>query len=153
MTMDDPSGPSMNRRSQLWPPSSVDLPRILAWLTKPLMPLVERFGKKVPRRGRRGHDPADILLPDGYRADVAATGLSAPVMTCFDPAGGCYVVESGHKVDDPPRIRRVDLASGRVETLHELTGSDWLETGAVTGAVWVDGALIVTNTDRVIRIE
>ena len=152
-TTPPPQHDDMDARSQLWPPVALDLPRVLAWLTKPFMPLVNRFGMRVPRRGDRGFRPGDVLLPAGYRAEVVATGLSAPVMTAFGPDGAAYVVESGHKVDDPPRIRRVDLGTGAVTTLHEFSGPDWAPTGAVTGAAWVDGALIVANTDRVVRIE
>jgi glucose/arabinose dehydrogenase len=153
MTTQPPQLDDMPRRSQLWPPTAIDLPRALAWLTKPLMPLVERYGMKMPRRGPRGFEPADILLPEGYRAEVVATGLSAPVMTTFGPDGAAYVVESGHKVDDPPAIRRIDLATGRMTTTHAFTAADWVETGAVTGAGFAGEALVVTNTDRVVRID
>jgi glucose/arabinose dehydrogenase len=117
------------------------------------MPLIDRYGMRVPRRGPRDHAPDDILLPAGFRADVVATGLSAPVMTTFGPDGAAYVVESGHKVDDPPRIRRVDVATGEVWTIHELGGDDWIPTGALTGAAFAADALILTATDRLIRIE
>jgi glucose/arabinose dehydrogenase len=143
---------NLEGRSQRWPPVALDIPRYLAWLTKPIMPLIERFGMRIPRRGRRGYAPSDVLLPAGYRAEVMATGLSAPVMTTFGPDGAAYVVESGHKVDDPPRIRRVDLSTGAVTIHYEFAGDDWVKTGAVTGALWLDGSLIVTNTDRIIRI-
>ncbi|HEX7346174.1 MAG TPA: hypothetical protein VF253_05245, partial [Candidatus Limnocylindrales bacterium] len=139
-------------RSQLWPPVSIDLPRYLAWLTKSVMPLVERYGKRVPRRGPRGYEPRDVLLPRGYAAELAATGLSAPVMTTFGPDGAAYVVESGHKVDDPPRIKRVDLDTGTVTVHYTFDTSDWVRTGAVTGAAWHAGNLYVTNTDKVLRI-
>lgn len=152
MNREPPQQRDMGRRSQLWPPVAIDLPRYLAWATKPLMPLIERFGMKVPRRGPRGYAPRDVLLPAGFRAEVVATGLSAPVMTTFGLDGTAYVVESGHKVDDPPRIRRMDLETGALTVLHEFTGPDWVKTGALTGAVWHDGSLFVTNTDRVIRI-
>ncbi|HVL54746.1 MAG TPA: PQQ-dependent sugar dehydrogenase [Vitreimonas sp.] len=148
-----PQHRDLGRRSQLWPPVAIDLPRYLAWATKPLLPLVERFGMNIPRRGPRSHRPDDILLPSGYRAEVVATGFSAPVMATFGPDGAAYVVESGHKVDDPPRVRRVDVTTGRFATLHEFSGDDWIQTGAVTGAAWVDDALVVTNTDRLVRIE
>lgn len=148
-----PQHHDLETRSQLWPKVALDLPRYLAWVTKPVMPLVERFGMKVPRRGGRGFDPADVLLPSGYRAEVVASGLSAPVMTTFGPDGAAYVVESGHKVDDPPRIRRVDPDTGALTTAHEFTGADWVETGAVTGAAFVGTSLVVTNTDRVVRID
>ena len=148
-----PQHDRMDRRSQLWPPTPMDLPRALAWLSKPVMPLVERFGMRVPRRGPRGFEPGDILLPDGYRAEVVAEGLSAPVMTTFGPDGAAYVVESGHKVDDPPRIRRIDPTTGATTIVHDFTGPEWVPTGAVTGAVFVGDALVVTNTDRVVRID
>jgi glucose/arabinose dehydrogenase len=170
MTTAPPQHVDIGRRSQLWPPAALDLPRALAWLSKPLMPLVERYGVKVPRRGSRGFEPSDILLPSGYRAELVAAGLSAPVMTTFGPDGAAYVVESGHKVDDPPGIRRIDIrtaapehadgsrnANGRngrdIERVHTFSGADWTETGAVTGAVFVGDVLIVTNTDRVVRVE
>lgn len=142
-----------DRRSQLWPPAGLDLPRALAWLSKPLLPVIERYGKRVPRRGPRGFSPADILLPEGYRAELVAAGLSAPVMTAFGPDGAPHVVESGHKVDDPPRIRRVDPATGALTTVAEFSGPDWVETGALTGAVHHEGGWIATNTDRLVRIE
>jgi glucose/arabinose dehydrogenase len=152
-TTPPPQQRDMPRRSQLWPPVPTDVPRYLAWLAKPLMPLVDRFGMGVRRRGARGYEPGDILLPGGYHAELVAGGLSAPVMTTFGPDGAAYVVESGHKVDDPPRVRRVDTVTGQTTIVHEFTGPDWVETGAVTGAAFVGDALIVTNTDRLVRIE
>jgi glucose/arabinose dehydrogenase len=151
-TTPPPQHDDLGGRSQLWPKAGIDLPRYLAWLTKPVMPLVERFGMRVPRRGGRGFSPGDILLPAGYRAELVASGLSAPVMTTFGPDRAAYVVESGHKVDDPPGIKRVDPA-GDVSRVHEFSEPDWVKTGAVTGAVFVGDALVVTNTDRVVRIE
>ncbi|MFL5668836.1 MAG: PQQ-dependent sugar dehydrogenase [Chloroflexota bacterium] len=132
--------------------TAVDLPRYLAWASKPFRPLVDRFGMRVPRRGPRGYAARDILLPDGYIAEVVATDLSAPVMTTFGPDGAAYVVESGHKVDDPPRIKRVDLDTGETTVHHEVADDDWIRTGAVTGAAWQGGSLFMTNTDRLVRI-
>jgi glucose/arabinose dehydrogenase len=148
-----PQHDDLSRRSQLAPATPLDVPRVLAWLTKPVLPLVERYGRRIPRRGPRGFDPGDVLLPAGYVAEVVAAGLSAPVMTAFGRDDAAYVVESGHKVDDPPRIKRVDLETGGVEVMHEFSGADWVETGAVTGVAFVDASLIVTNTDRVVRID
>jgi glucose/arabinose dehydrogenase len=151
-TTPPPQHDDMDRRTQEWPRTGLDLPRYLAWATKPLLPLVKRFGERVPRRGARGYAPADVLVPPGYVAEVVARGLSAPVMTTFGPDGAAYIVESGHKVDDPPRIKRLDTESGVITVQHELSGSEWNKTGALTGAAWVDGGLIVTNTDRLVRI-
>ena len=168
-TTPPPQHRDMTRRSQLWPPTAIDLPRALAWLSKPLMPLVERYGMRIPRRGPRRFAPEDILLPAGYRAEVVATGLSASVMTAFGPDGSAYVVESGHKVDDPPGILRVDTGpAGHPAAppsgdgpgdrdlhtrVHTFVGNDWVETGAVTGACFAGEAMIITSTDRVVRID
>ena len=113
-----PQHEHLEERSQLWPATALDVPRYLAWLSKPLRPLVERFGMAVPRRGGRDHAPGDILLPSGYVAELVASSLSAPVMTTFGLDGAAYVVESGHKVDDPPRIRRVDPATGSIDFFY-----------------------------------
>lgn len=152
MTSDPPQLRDPGRRSQRWPPIPLDVPRYVAWASKPFMPLVERLGARVPRRGPRGYAPDDILLPDGYVAEIVVTGLSAPVMTTFGEDGAAYVVESGHKVDDPPAVKRVDLDTGAVTTYLEFGQADRVETGAVTGAVWHAGSLYVTNTDKVVRI-
>ena len=47
-----------------------------------------------------------LNLPDGYVAEVVASGLTAPVHVCFDPDGVAYVTESGHKSDSAPRVSR-----------------------------------------------
>ncbi|MFL5749558.1 MAG: PQQ-dependent sugar dehydrogenase [Chloroflexota bacterium] len=147
-----PQHEDLDDRSQLRPDMPLDLPRYLAWLAKPAMPLVERWGMRVPRRGPRGYSPDDILLPEGYTAELVATGLSAPVMTTFGPDGACYVVECGHKVDDPPRIQRIDVTTGEAAVVHEFSGPEWVQTGAVTGVAVAGDDMFVTNTDRVVRI-
>lgn len=54
---------------------------LLAYLYAPIHPLVKKI--KLRREGPRGHNPRDILLPEGYTAEVVATGLNAPVHCCF----------------------------------------------------------------------
>ena len=108
---------------------------------------------KIHRQGRRQLNPQDILLPQGYVAEVVATGFNAPVHCCFDDAGACYVVESGHKIEVPPRILKVDTASGAFETFYTLPEEKWIKGGAVTGACWHKGYLYVMNTDRLMRID
>jgi glucose/arabinose dehydrogenase len=148
-----PQHERMEERSQLWPPIPLDVPRVLAWLTKPVLPLVDRFGMKIPRRGPRDFEAGDILLPRGYVAEVVARDLSAPVMTAFGPDGAAYIVDCGHKVDDPPRIRRLDPLTGEISIVHEFSGVEWIKTGALTGIAFSDGAIIATLTDRLVRID
>jgi glucose/arabinose dehydrogenase len=140
----------MSARSQLAPSLALDVPAFLAQLAKPLVPYLKAI--RYQRRGARGHNPHDILLPDGYVAEVVAGGFDAPVHCCFDRDGFCYVVEAGHKIDSPPRIKCVDTRTGRQERYFEFPPERWSKTGAVTGATWHDGSLYVSNTDTVSRI-
>ena len=128
----------------------VDLPSVLAMVYAPLQPLVQRL--HVVRRGSRRYDPDDILLPDGYRAELVAGGFTAPVHATFGPGGELYVTESGHKSDSPPRIFRVDPVTGASDQVVDL--SAWASaTGAATGSAWHDGALLVANTDAILRVD
>jgi glucose/arabinose dehydrogenase len=123
---------------------------LLAYATRPLFPLLR--GVHVPRRGSRTHEPNDILLPDGYVADVVTTGLTTPVHCTFGPDGACYVTEAGYKTEQRPRIVRVDVGTGEQETVYELPDERWFKTGAMTGSCWHGGALYVSNTDHVFRL-
>ena len=128
----------------------IDVPTLLSVLYAPLQPLVKRL--HLVRRGSRRFEPADINLPDGYAAEVVARGLTAPVHVCFDPDGVAYVTESGHKSDSPPRVVRVDLATGALSTAVDLADR-WTKTGAATGAAWHEGGLIIANTDALLRAD
>lgn len=133
------------------PKRAFDLPSTLAYLLTPVLPLLRRI--RVTREGPREHKPEDILLPQGYAAEVVATGLNAPVHCCFDDQGFAYVTESGHKVDSRPRILRVNLNTGLYETFFEFPEDRWVKTGAVTGACWHQGYLYVMNTDTLSRVR
>lgn len=129
----------------------LDVPTILSVLYAPLQPIVQRI--RIVRRGTRRHSPDDILLPAGYRAELVATGFTAPVHACFGPEGEMYVTESGHKSESPPRIYRVDPTTGDRQLVVEFSGDHAVPSGAATGAVWHGGALFVSNTDRILRVE
>ena len=129
----------------------LDVPTLLAVLYAPLQPLVQRI--RFVRRGSRRHDAGDILLPAGYRAELVATGFTAPVHACFGPDGEMYVTESGHKSESPPRIYRVDPATGAKQLVVEFSGDYAIPSGAATGAVWHDNALYASVTDRVVRVD
>lgn len=129
-------------------------PTVADWLSyiyQPLLPALKKI--KIHRQGRRHLDPQDILLPEGYIAEVVATGFNAPVQCCFDEQGDCYVVESGHKIEAAPRILKVDTRSGEWETFYTLPEEAWIKQGAMTGACWYEDHLYVMNTDRLMRID
>jgi hypothetical protein len=85
---------------------------VLGALYAPLEPLTKRI--HLHRRRPRRYQTADVLVPDGYTAEVVATGFHEPVHCCFDEQGYCYVVECGHKIEAKPRILKVDVATWTV---------------------------------------
>jgi glucose/arabinose dehydrogenase len=128
----------------------LDVPSLLAMLYAPLQPIVKRL--HIDRRGDRRYEPDDILLPAGYRAELVAGGFTAPVHASFGPDGEMYVTESGHKSDSTARIYRLDASTGTRELVVDLAERA-VPTGAATGSVWHDGALYVSNTDSILRID
>jgi glucose/arabinose dehydrogenase len=127
------------------------LPQVLAYLYAPLLPLLMRI-KEMNRSGPRGYAPKDILLPDGYVAELVVGDLNEPVHLCWDDAGAMYVFEAGWKIKSRPRIWKVDAATGSKEQFFELPEDRWKEGGALTGGVWVDGTLYFCNTGTLSRI-
>ncbi|MBW3574293.1 MAG: PQQ-dependent sugar dehydrogenase [Actinobacteria bacterium] len=123
---------------------------MLGTMYAPLFPLVDKV--HLNRSKRRTHDPSHVLVPEGYTAEVVASGFNAPVHCCFDDDGFAYVTECGHKIDAKPRVMKVDTTTGASETFFELPFERWRKTGAVTGACWNDGSLYLMNTDTLSRI-
>lgn len=131
-------------------PFAFRLPDYLAYLYQPILPVLKKI--KIRREGERHPRPEDILLPHGYMAEVVATGLNAPAHCAFDDQGNCYVAETGHKIDTPPRIVKVDVQTGHQEVFFEVPPERWAKPGALTGVCWKDGYLYYTNTDTLARI-
>jgi len=123
----------------------------LAILYAPLLPFLKNIN--IRREGARRYNPGDILLPEGYTAELVAGGLNAPTHCTFDNQGNCYVSETGHKIHTPARIIKINLQTGRKEIFHEMTADEWNKTGALTGACWHDDSLYFTNTDTLARIK
>jgi glucose/arabinose dehydrogenase len=84
---------------------------------------------------------------------VVASGFNAPDHCCFDDKGYCYVIESGHKIDDPPRVLKVDPYNGTWTIFFTLPQDRWIMSGAMSGACWHEGMLYVMNTDTLLRID
>src|SRR5215203_3426535 len=84
----------------------------------------------------RQPDPSGIALPEGYRAEVVATGLTFPTGVAFDDRGGIYVLEAGYSYGEvwtTPRLLRVEPGG---KTSVVATG----ENGPWNGIVFHDGA-------------
>ncbi|HEV7373068.1 hypothetical protein [Arenibaculum sp.] len=86
--------------------------------------------------------PADILLPEGYRAEAVATGLTFPTGVAFDPAGTPYVTEAGYSYGEvflTPRLLRIG-SGGTAEVVAEGRNN-----GPWNGVTWHDGAFYVAE--------
>jgi glucose/arabinose dehydrogenase len=59
--------------------------------------------------------PSDIALPEGYRIEAVARGLTFPTGVAFDETGAVYVVEAGYSYGEvwtTPRLLRVNPEKG-----------------------------------------
>lgn len=110
-------------------------------------------GGQTSFQGARRTDPADIALPDGYRAEVVATGFTYPTAVAFDGRGGIYVLEAGYSYGESwttPRLLRVE-PGGRPSVVATGENPPW------NGAVFHDGAFYVSeggekNGGRILRV-
>ena len=46
----------------------------------------------------RRFEPVDVALPEGYRIELVAEGLTFPTGVTFDDHGSVYVVEAGYSM-------------------------------------------------------
>lgn len=70
-----------------------------------------RGGGQIKTQAPRSINPADIALPDGYRIEAVATGLTFPSGITFDDQNHPYVIESGYSYGEvwlEPRLLRLD---------------------------------------------
>jgi glucose/arabinose dehydrogenase len=99
---------------------------------------------------------ADIALPQGYRIEPVATGLSFPSGVTFGPGGQPYVVESGYSYGEvwtSPRLVRIE-PNGSLTVI--ATGDT--KAGPWNGVTYDDGAFFVAeggavNGGRLLRID
>ena len=55
-------------------------------------------------------NPADVLLPEGYRIEVVTDGLTFPTAVTFDEEGTAYVIEAGYSYGEvflQPKLYRI----------------------------------------------
>jgi glucose/arabinose dehydrogenase len=84
-------------------------------------------GKAKVVSSERSVNPADVLVPRGYRVEVVTTGLTFPTGVAFDEQDRPYVVESGYSYGEvwtTPRLLRVE-ADGRTTPIASGPGAPW----------------------------
>lgn len=136
--------------------------RVLRVLALAVVPLIltacwsilpSKGGGQTTFAGPRQLDPADIALPDGYRAEVVASGLTFPTSVTFDDRGGVYVLEAGYSYGEvwtTPRLLRVE-PGGRTSVIAAGDNAPWNGVAFHEGAFYVaDGG--AKNGGRILRV-
>ncbi|HYO16508.1 MAG TPA: PQQ-dependent sugar dehydrogenase [Thermoanaerobaculia bacterium] len=115
--------------------------------------LPSKGGGQTSFDGTRQVDPSGIALPDGYRAEVVATGLTFPTAVAFDDRGGVYVLEAGYSYGEvwtTPRLLRVE-PGGRTAVVATGENPPWNGTVFQGGAFYIaDGG--EKSGGRILRV-
>ena len=96
--------------------------------------------------------PSDVALVEGYRIDVAATGLTFPTGITFDEQGRLYVTEAGYSYGDvrlTPRLLRIE-PGGSTTVVAEGSNPPWNGVDYRDGAFYVAGGHL--QPGQVLRI-
>src|SRR3954451_13367989 len=110
---------------------------------------------ELPAPARPRGDPADVVVPDGYRVEVVLVGLSMPCGMGFADDGTLYVLEGGStwptRPHLPGRILRLDPSVRRLDVVAEEG------LGGPRHVLVHDGALLVSckggHQSRIDRID
>ena len=100
-------------------------------------------------------DPGDVLVPEGYRVEVVARGLTFPTGVTFAPDGAPVVVESGYSYGEAwtrPRLLRVERGGRLVEIAHGGRNGPWTAVDQKDGAYFVSEGGVLEG-GRILRIE
>jgi glucose/arabinose dehydrogenase len=93
-----------------------------------------------PASGGRIADPADVLVPAGYRVEKVAEGLTFPTGVTFDESGRPYVVESGYsygEVFTTPRLLRIERDGRKSVVVNGTNNGPWTGVAFAHGAFYV----------------
>jgi glucose/arabinose dehydrogenase len=101
-------------------------------------------GGQTSFQGKRTANPADIALPEGYSAEVVATGFTFPTGVAFDDQGGVYVLEAGYSYGEvwtTPRLLKVN--PGGTPTVPTVVATG--ENAPWNGVVFHGGAFYIAD--------
>ncbi|HZH06129.1 MAG TPA: PQQ-dependent sugar dehydrogenase [Lautropia sp.] len=99
-------------------------------------------GQKSEARSVRALDPADVSVPQGYRVEVVANGLTFPTGVTFDDKRVPHVIEAGYsygEVFTTPRLLRINKDGSTSEVARGGKNGPW------TGVAYSGGAFFVAE--------
>jgi glucose/arabinose dehydrogenase len=82
-------------------------------------------GGQISSPTTRTTNTADIALPEGYMAEVVATGLNFPTAITFDEQGDPYVIEAGYSYGEiftEPKLLKISNGKTSVVATGEKNG-------------------------------
>lgn len=83
-------------------------------------------GGEIDETTRRRVDAADVAVPEGYRVEVVARGLTFPTAVALDDADRIHVVEAGYSYGEKFGVARLlRLEGGRFTTLASSRNGPW----------------------------
>ena len=110
-------------------------------------------GGQTEFTGMRNVNTADVLLPQGYRAEVVATGLTFPTGLVVDEQGDLYITEAGYSYGEvfaAPRLIRLER-DGSTTVIASGDNPPWNGVDYAGGAFYVaEGG--VRAGGRILRI-
>src|SRR4051794_18697206 len=98
--------------------------------------------QRLPTPGRSRVDPADVVVPDGYRVEVLVAGLSFPTGMGFAEDGTLFILEGGSVWPTRPYLPARVLRLRPDGTLDVFTEE---EIGGPRGVVVRDGRVYVSS--------
>lgn len=119
----------------------LSLPLLLVLLAGCFPVLPSSGGGQTTFDSPRPVEPADVVLPDGYRIEVVAAGLDLPTGVAFDEEGRVYVLEAGYSYGElfsEPRLLRLE-AEGPPTVVASGDNPPW------NGVDYADGSFFIAG--------
>jgi glucose/arabinose dehydrogenase len=90
----------------------------------------------------------DMVVPSGFRIEVAADHLAAPTMVAFDESGRMIVAESGYDDGGTAKVSRIETNG-----THTILAQISAEQKPLTAVAVHGGVVYVVTADRVSTID
>lgn len=88
----------------------------------------------------RAYDAGDVALPNGYRIELVASGLTYPTGVAFDEEGRPHVIEAGYSYGEDwtePRLLRIEPSGGHRIVAKGGKNGPWTGTAYANGHFYI----------------
>lgn len=92
--------------------------------------------------GERQVDPADVMVPDGYKVEVVAQGFTFPTAVAENDEGELFAIESGYAYGEiflPPRLYRIEEDGSTTLIVEGAKNGPW------TGMTYQNGNFYIAE--------